>query len=128
VNGKLWIASTRLRAAVRVDAETWIPEHVLPLSNWNRMHDLAFDDAGALWVITGTNNGPGWEDDRAGIAKYDVNTGRMLEYAEFGPDNADPHGLAFHDGRFYSSDAGIHPGWPTNVSKTAGHIFRIEIV
>jgi hypothetical protein len=128
VDGKLWIASTRLRAALRVDTATWTPEYIIPLFNYDRMHDIAFDGAGAMYVITGTNNGAGWEDDRAGIAKYDVATGRRLEYAEFGPENADPHGLAFHDGKLYSCDAGIHPGWPTNVSKSAGYIFRIDLV
>ena len=63
-----------------------------------------------------------------GLAKYDVASGRMLEYAEFGPEDSDPHGLAFHNGTFYSTDAGIHPGWPTGVSKTMGWVFKIELV
>lgn len=128
VDGKLWIASTRMRAVVKVDVETWIPEYLLPVYTWDRMHDIAFDDDGALWLVTGTQYSDRFQDDRAGLAKYDLATGRMLEYAEFGPDDCDPHGLEFYNGAFYSCDAGIHPGWPTNYSKTAGYIFRIDLV
>lgn len=125
--GKLWVLSTRIRAALRLDPETLAPEYQLPIPNWDRLHDIAFDDQGALWVVTGTRYGEGIEDDRAGVAKYDVDSGQLLEYAEFGPDDGDPHGLVFHDGTLYSCDAGIHPGWPTNSSKSAGYIFRIDL-
>lgn len=127
-DGKLWICSTRMRAAIRVDPVTWEPEFLLPLHTWDRLHDIAFDDTGALWVVTGTNYGEGIEDDRGGLAKYDVDTGRLLEYAEFGPEDGDPHGLVHYEGSFYVCDAGIHPGWPTNRSKTAGYIMRIDLV
>jgi len=32
------------------------------------------------------------------------------------------------DGVLYSCDAGIHPGWPNNWSKTTGQVFRIDFV
>ncbi|MSO72385.1 MAG: hypothetical protein EXQ84_02085 [Rhodospirillaceae bacterium] len=126
-DGKLWIASTRLRGLMRVDATTWQPEHIMPVNTWDRTHDMAFDDAGGVWVITGTRYSDDYKDERPGMAKYDLETGRLLEYAEFGPNDSDPHGLVFYNGAFYSCDAGIHPGWPTNVSKTAGYVFRIDL-
>ena len=127
-DGKLWIASTRMRGALRVDPWTWEPEFLLPLTIWDRLHDIAFDDSGALWVVTGTQYTDHYEGDRAGLAKYDVESGRLREYAEFDVTECDPHGLVFHEGAFYSCDAGIHPGWPTNRSATAGYIFRIDLV
>jgi hypothetical protein len=127
-DGKLWLVSTRMRAIVRVDPATWVPEFLLPLYNWDRLHDVTFDDTGALWVVTGTQYSDRIEDDRGGIAKYDTESGRLLEYAEFPDVEPDPHGLTFHDGAFYSSDAGIHPGWPGNHSRTSGYIFRIDLV
>lgn len=127
-DGKLWIVSTRMRAAIRVDPETWEPEFLLPMYNWDRLHDMAFDDTGGLWVVTGTRYSDRIEDERAGLARYDIASGRVLEYAEFGPDQGDPHGLEFYDGAFYSCDAGIHPGWPTNQSRLSGHIFRVDLV
>jgi hypothetical protein len=74
----------------------------------------------------GANDKP--EDYRGGLAKYDAATGRLLETVEFLPDSADPHGLTIVDGVFYGCDAGIHPGWPNNWSKTTGQVFRIDIV
>jgi hypothetical protein len=100
----------------------------LPMYNWDRLHDMAFDDAGAVWVVTGTRYSDDADDDRGGLAKYDMQSGRLLEYAEFGADDGDPHGLEFYNGAFYSCDAGIHPGWPTNRSRMAGSIFRIDLV
>ena len=44
------------------------------------------------------------------------------------PNSCDPHGLAMHDGKLISCDAGIHPGWPNNDSPTAGWIFQIDLV
>ncbi len=127
-DGKLWLLSTRMRAAVRVDPQTWEPEYLLPLYNWDRLHDVAFDDDGYLWVVTGTYYTDSIDDDRGGIAKYDVENGRLLEYAEFPEAEPDPHGLTFHDGALYGCDAGIHPGWPGNHSSMSGYIFRIDLV
>lgn len=127
-DGKLWLLSTRLRAAVRVDPTTWVPEYLLPLYNWDRLHDITFDDEGYLWVVTGTQYTDSIDDDRGGVARYDVGNGRLLEYAEFPEAEPDPHGLTFFDGALYSCDAGIHPGWPGNHSQMTGHIFRIDLV
>jgi hypothetical protein len=113
---------------LRIDPETWQPEYLLPLYNWDRLHDMAFDDEGALWVVTGTIYGDTPDEHRSGLAKYDPENGRLLEYAEFGPGDGDAHGLEFYDGAFYSCDAGIHPGWPTNISPLSGYVFRIDLV
>ena len=125
--GKLWIVSTRMRAAIRIDPETWEAEYLLPLYNWDRLHDMAFDDEGALWVVTGTIYGEGPENHRSGLAKYELPSGRLVEYAEFDSAEADAHGLEFYDGAFYSCDAGIHPGWPTHWSPMSGYVFRIDL-
>ncbi len=127
-DGKLWLVSTRLRAVVRVDPESWVPEYLLPLYNWDRLHDVTFDDEGYLWVVTGAQYTEAIDDDRGGLAKYDVESGRLLEYAEFPEGVPDPHGLTFYNGAFYSCDAGIHPGWPGNHSPMTGYIFRIDLV
>ena len=124
---KLWLVSTRLQGIVRVDPVTWVPEFMLPLYRWDRLHDVTFDDTGALWVVTGTRYSDRIEDDRGGVAKYDPQSGRLLEYAEFPDVQPDPHGLTFYDGALYSCDAGIHPGWPGNHSRTSGYIFRIDL-
>jgi len=119
VNGKLWIAALRLRGILRVDAKTWQPEMLIPY-NYPRAHGVAWDK-GAIWMVTGNDRG-------AGLVKYDAATGRVLETAEFAATDCDPHGLALHNGVFYSSDAGIHPGWPENKSPTHGYIFRIDLI
>ena len=38
------------------------------------------------------------------------------------------HGLTMWNGVLYGCDAGIHPGWPNNWSKTTGQIFRIDLI
>lgn len=119
VNGKLWIAALRLRGILRVDAKTWQPELLIPY-NMPRAHGVA-SDKNAIWMVTGSDQG-------AGLIKYDAETGRTLETAQFGETDSDPHGLAWHDGVLYSSDAGIHPGWPENKSPTHGYIFRIDLL
>jgi hypothetical protein len=119
VDGKLWIAALRLRGILRVDAKTWEPELLIPY-NVPRAHGVATDKS-AIWMVTGTERG-------AGLIKYDIETGRTLETAEFAETDCDPHGLAWHDGVLYSCDAGIHPGWPENKSPTHGYIFRIDLI
>jgi hypothetical protein len=119
VNGKLWIAALRLRGILRVDATTWQPEFLIPYSV-PRAHGVACD-RDAIWMVTGNEQG-------AGLIKYDAATGRTLETAQFGENDCDPHGLAWHNGVLYSCDAGIHPGWPENKSPTHGYIFRIDFV
>jgi streptogramin lyase len=119
VNGKLWIAALRLRAILRVDAKTWEPEFMIPYSV-PRAHGVACDK-NAIWMVTGNEQG-------AGLIKYDMETGRTLETAQFAETDCDPHGLAWHNGVLYSCDAGIHPGWPENKSPTHGYVFRIDFV
>ena len=119
VDGKLWIAALRLRGILRVDAKTWEPEFLIPY-NVPRAHGTAWHD-GAIWMVTGTDEG-------AGLIKYDAETGRPLETVQFSETDPDPHGLAWHDGALYSCDAGIHPGWPENKSKTHSYIYRIDLL
>jgi hypothetical protein len=127
-DGKLWINSTRMRGVLRVDPVTWEPEFVQPVTNWDDTHDIAFDDEGYLWIVTRTRYTDQIDSHRAGLAKYDITNGRLLEYSEFPTQFPDPHGLTYHEGAFYACDAGIHPGWPANHSSYSGQTFRIDFV
>jgi hypothetical protein len=128
-NGKLWIAALRLGGILRVDPTTWVPEILIRVSSEEkpRLHDVAFDDEGSIWVVTG-NNSASYAEGKAGLNKYDGKTGELLMTAEFAPGSCDPHGLVWHDGRLVSCDAGIHPGWRGLESPHSGYIFSIEIV
>jgi hypothetical protein len=127
-NGKLWIVASRLRGLLCVDAETWQPEFMIPYDCNKRHHDIAFDDGGNLWLVTGNRVSNRYAEGEFGLAKYDSTTGELLETVELEPGSADPHGLEFHSGVLYSCDAGIHPGWPVNDSPHTGYIFRIDLV
>jgi hypothetical protein len=127
-DGKLWVVSTRLRGMVRIDVDSWQPELVIPYDCGKRHHDMAFDDDGNIWLVTGNQSSTKFAEGEFGLAKYDSSTGQLMETVEFEPGSADPHGLEFHNGVLYSCDAGIHPGWPVNDSPHSGSIFRIEIV
>jgi hypothetical protein len=127
--GKLWIASLRLRGNLRVDPVTWQPELLIPFyqaPDRARYHGIAWDDGG-IWQIVG-NECKRYSDYRPCLVKHDVATGKVLETVEFLPNSSDPHGLAMHDGKLISCDAGIHPNWPNNDSPTAGWIFQIDFV
>jgi hypothetical protein len=127
--GKLWIASLRLKGILRVDPTTWQPEFFIPfyaVEGRPRYHGIAWDD-GTIWLVTG-NDSHSYAEGRAGLVRYDASDGKVLETADFAPGSADPHGLAMHDGAMISCDAGIHPGWPANDSPTSGWIFKIELV
>ena len=128
-NGKIWIAALRLGGILRVDPTTWIPEVLIRASSEEkpRLHDVAFDNEGNIWVVTG-NNSTTYAEGRAGLNKYDGKTGQLLMTVDFEPGSCDPHGLDWHDGRLVSCDAGIHPGWKVNESPHAGYIFSINIV
>jgi hypothetical protein len=127
-DGKLWITAVRMNGILRVDPNSFEPEFYIPV-NFPRSHGIAWDN-GAIWIVVGNSNGANEkpEDYRGGLAKYDATTGRLLESVEFLPGSADPHGLTIRDGVLHSCDAGIHPGWPNNWSKTAGQVFRIDLV
>ena len=128
-DGKLWISALRLRAILRVDPTTWAPEFMIPFHQAPgrmRYHATAWDN-GAIWQITG-NDSHNYAEGRPGLVKYDAATGKVLETVDFLPNSADPHGLAMHDGKLISCDAGIHPGWPNDDSPTSGWIFQIDLV
>jgi hypothetical protein len=128
-DGKLWIASLRLRAILRVDPNSWEPEFMIPFHqapDKPRYHAIAWDN-GSIWQVIG-NDCKNHSDYRPALVRYDAATGRVLETVDFAPNSCDPHGLAMHDGALISCDAGIHPNWVVNDSPTAGWIFRIELV
>lgn len=129
-DGKLWISSLRLRGNLRVDPKTWTPEFMIPFYQAHpdrvRYHDIAFDNE-TMWQVVG-NNSSSYREGKPGLVRYEVATGRVLETVDFVPGSCDPHGLDMHDGKLIGCDAGIHPGWPTNDSPTAGWIFQIDFV
>jgi hypothetical protein len=127
--GKLWIAALRLGGILRIDPASWTPEVLIRVSSEEkpRLHDVAFDDAGDIWVVTG-NNSTSYGQYRPGLNKYDGKTGQLVMTVDFAPGSSDPHGLVWYNGRLVSSDAGLHPGWQGLQSPTAGSIFSIEIV
>lgn len=130
-DGKLWIVANRLSAMIRVDPKTWTAEYAMPISHdtplTERWHDMAFDDNGDIWLVTG-NDSKNYATGKAGLAKYDGKTGQVLELVSFLPGSGDPHGLEFHNGKLIACDAGHHPGWPDKDGPTAGWIFSIDFV
>ena len=128
-DGKLWMAALRLGGILRVDPKTWVPEVLIRVSSEERprLHDVAFDDEGHIWVVTG-NNSTSYAEGKAGLNKYDGKTGQLLMTVELQAESCDPHGLVWHEGRLISCDAGIHPGWKGLESPHSGYIFSIEIV
>jgi streptogramin lyase len=128
-NGKLWIAALRLGGILRVDPQSWVPEVLIRVSSPERprLHDVAFDHDGHIWVVTGTNS-TSYSEGSAGLNKYDAKTGQLLMTVELAPGSCDPHGLVWHDGRLISCDAGIHPGWKGMESPHTGYIFSIDLV
>ncbi len=128
-DGKIWIAALRLGGILRVDPTTWVPEVLIRVSSEEkpRLHDVAFDNEGNIWVVTG-NSSASYAEGKAGLNKYDGKTGQLLMTVDFEPGSCDPHGLDWHDVRLVSCDAGIHPGWKGMESPSTGYIFSIEIV
>ncbi|HEX3753448.1 MAG TPA: hypothetical protein VHV26_00090 [Rhizomicrobium sp.] len=125
-DGKLWVLSNRLHAIMRIDPSTWTAEFLIPLSNEvQRYHAIAWDN-GAIWAVTG-NNSTGVKNFKGGLDKYDATSGKLLEIVDLAPGSSDPHGLAMHEGKLISCDAGIHPGWPNFDSSTSGYIFQIDL-
>jgi len=128
-DGKLWIAALRLGGILRVDPTTWAPEVLIRVSSAERprLHDVAFDDQGHIWVVTGTNSAS-YATGSAALNKYDGKSGQLVMTVELEPGSCDPHGLVWHDGRLVSCDAGIHPGWKGGESPHTGYIFSIDLV
>jgi hypothetical protein len=127
-DGKLWIAALRLGGILRVDPMTWEAEVLIRVSSAERprLHDVAFDDQGHIWVVNGSNS-TSYATGSAGLNKYDGKTGELLLTVELEPGSCDPHGLVWHDGRLVSCDAGIHPGWKGGESPHTGYIFSIDL-
>ena len=47
-----------------------------------RLHDVAFDNEGNIWVVTG-NNSTSYAEGKAGLNKYDGKTGQLLMTVDF---------------------------------------------
>ena len=79
-------------------------------------------------MVSGNPNDTSQTAGSMGLTQYDAATGRVLATAAFTKDDCDPHGLAWYNGQLYSCDAGVHPGWPDDISPTHGQIFKIDFV
>jgi hypothetical protein len=123
---------------LRVDAKTWQPEFLIPYSV-TRAHGIARDPKdNSIWMVSGPQDGSSGiiqdstgahiQEGYAGLIQYDASTGRVLSTARFAKTDCDPHGLAWYNGELYSCDAGIHPGWPDDISPTRGFVFKIELI
>jgi hypothetical protein len=128
VNGKMYIAALRLKGILRVDAKTFAPEFMIPYSV-NRAHGIAYNEKdNSIWMVSGNPADTSQTAASMGLTQYDAATGRTLSTAVFTKEDCDPHGLAWYNGELYSCDAGIHPGWPDDISPTHGQIFKIDFV
>ena len=69
--GKLWIAALRLGGILRVDPATWTPEVLIRVSSEEkpRLHDVAFDNEGSIWVVTGINSNS-YASGREGLEQF----------------------------------------------------------
>ena len=137
--GKLWIVANRIKGILRVDPKTFAPEFMIPITT-ARWHGIAWDDSvpgGAIWMVTGSSdinryvmqNGKLHHTTTCGLMKYSATTGQLLETAEFEDGTADAHGLAMHNGKLISCDAGVGPpGFEGTGSPSAGYVFEINFV
>ena len=137
--GKLWIVANRIKGILRVDPKTFAPEFMIPITT-ARWHGIAWDDSvpgGAIWMVTGSSdinryvmqNGKLHHTTTCGLMKYSATTGQLLETAEFLDGTADAHGLAMHNGKLISCDAGVGPpGFEGTGSPSAGYVFEINFV
>ena len=127
VNGKLYIARCG-SGILRVDVKTWEPEFMIPYSV-SRAHGIAYDAKdNSVWMVSGSPTDTSQTAASMGLTQYDAATGRVIATVAFTKEDCDPHGLAWYNGQLYSCDAGIHPGWPDDISPTHGQIFRIDFV
>ncbi len=138
-NGKLWIVANRIKGILRVDPKTFAPEFMIPITT-ARWHGIAWDDSvpgGAVWMVTGSSdinryvmqNGNLHHTTTCGLMKYSATTGQLLETAEFEDGTADAHGLAMHNGKLISCDAGVGPpGFEGTGSPSAGYVFEINFI
>jgi hypothetical protein len=137
--GKLWIVANRIKGILRVDPKSFAPEFMIPITT-ARWHGIAWDDSvpgGAIWMVTGSSDinryvmqdGKLHHTTTCGLMKYSATTGQLLETAEFEDGTADAHGLAMHNGKLISCDAGVGPpGFEGTGSPSAGYVFEINFI
>jgi hypothetical protein len=144
-NGKLWLAADRMGCLMKIDPNTWQVEYMFRETRLpqfaTRVHGIEYDN-GYIWQVGGLQK-PGTYDYRgytAGLVKYDIKTGQVVETITLPQGIVDMHDVAVHNGELYGVDAGEHPGWsidipqfqhkafPPENSPTGGYVFRIDLV
>jgi hypothetical protein len=129
-DGKLWIVNNRMHSMIRMNTASWTAEVQIPIAStpgMDRYHDITFDKDGTLLQVI-ANNSTGEHATRAGLVRYNPQTGEAIETITFVEGSCDPHGLELHDGRLISCNAGYHPGWKDRESASSGWVFSIELV
>jgi hypothetical protein len=129
-DGKLWIVNNRMHSLIRIDTRTWTPEVQIPIftpPGMERYHDITFDKDGTILQVI-ANNSTGEHDTKAGLVRYNAQTGAPIETITFVEGACDPHGLELHNGMLISCNAGYHPGWKDRESASSGWVFSIELI
>ena len=129
-DGKLWIVNNRMHSMIRMNTGNWTAEVQIPIAStpgMDRYHDITFDKDGTLLQVV-ANNSTGEHDTKAGLVRYNAQTGQPLETITFVEGSCDPHGLEIHNGMLISCNAGYHPGWKDHESASSGWVFSIELV
>lgn len=144
-NGKLWLAADRMGCLMKIDPRTWQVEYMFRETRLpefaTRVHGIEYDN-GYIWQVGGLQK-PGTYDYTgytAGLVKYDIRTGQVVETITLPRGIVDMHDVAVHNGELYGVDAGEHPGWsidipqfqhqgfPPENSPTGGYVFRIDLI
>ena len=128
--GKLWIVNNRMRSLIRMNPANWTGEIQIPMNvpeEMTRFHDITFDKDGTILQVVANMSSRHYGESKAGLARYDAGSGKLIEVISFVDGSCDPHGLEMRNGTLISCDAGFHPGWPIDNSPSSGYIFRIDL-
>lgn len=109
----LWITTLKLKTITRMDGGGKVL-HSFPVT-LGRAHGLGWDGE-AIWCM--------FSNDLV-IHRLDPKDGLILEAVQLSKSDPDPHGMTWHKGSLYYTDAGIAPGGVDNNSRYAGYICRI---
>lgn len=138
--GRLWIQSNRLESLVRMNPVTWECDYMFPAAHVDRLHGIEVDGP-YIWQVYGTQNPkvPGYEGYTPGLIKYEIKSGKPVEFVDFVPGSCDMHDVCVYKGQLYGVDAGEHPGWPIKPeyaqpgfpelnSPSGGYVFKIDVI
>jgi streptogramin lyase len=111
----LWVTTLSSKSITRMDPSGKVL-HSFPVT-LTRAHGLGWDGQ-AIWCM--------FSNDRI-IQRLDSESGKILDSIQLASDDPDPHGMTWHEGKLYYSDAGIAPNAASNNSPDAGWVCRIDL-